>query len=85
MSVIFFLFRTFITNLKLAQETAMKKGKSIEVIWRGYKDSVAPSDPKFTVAVLRSRLLLALRYILRKKNLTRFGDKEQNVIFSFLN
>ena len=65
-------------NLRMAQETAFKKKKNVQVIWRGYTEEVDHNGPAFTTADLRGRLVLALRHILKMHKMKHFrGDEEQ--------
>ena len=76
--------RNFVKNLRLAQSTAFKKKKKIEVLWRGYKDVVDPECPEFTMQVIRERLVHALRTILKTQKLKHFKGKEEEVYQSLL-
>lgn len=79
----FCFFRNFIKNLRMAQQTAMKKKKSVEVIWRGYKDVVEPAEPLLSTPVLRGRLFHALESISKSKKQKKFVEKEQYVSVYF--
>ena len=72
--------RSFVKNLRIAQETAFKKKKPVEITWRGYKTIVEPTTAPFTRLNLRCHLLLALREIRKKKKLPA---KEQMVNINF--
>lgn len=65
--------------MRRAQQTAFKKKKKVEVIWRNYTDTVEPTGPEFSTADLRGRLLLALRQILQIYQLQSFEEPEQSV------
>ena len=65
----------------MAQETALKKNKKVEVMWRGYKDSVEPSEPVFTALDLERRLITALNEILNIHDIVKFPKKEEKVSY----
>ena len=73
------VYRAFVKNLKLAQETAFKKKKKVEVIWRGFHDVVEPTGPEFTAQELRQRLYIALKEILKIHDLSSFPEGEEKV------
>lgn len=72
--------RSYITNLKLARKTAVKKNKSVEVLWRGYRCCVDPIDQDFSVKELRRRLIVALRKIRAFKALPKREEKVSSII-----
>lgn len=74
--------RNFVKTMIIAQETATKKKKSVQIVWRGYKDVVLPSEPLFTDDVLRYRLILALRSILKSSKGESFDEKEEAVRYN---
>lgn len=82
--------RSFVKNLRIAQETAFKKKKPVEITWRGYKTIVEPTTAPFTRLNLRCHLLLALREIRKKKETTsqrangKYKFYKKNVIYVFL-
>ena len=76
----FYFNRTFVKNLRIAQKTAFKKKKKVEVMWRGFTEVVQPSGPAFTTPDLRRRLLIALRQILEINKMKNFPEQEQIVI-----
>lgn len=76
-----FHYRTFVKNLRVAQEAAMKKKKNVDVNWRGYKDTVEPTEHRFTLSELRGRLIVALREILKINKISKFSAKEESVSF----
>ena len=63
----------------MAQETAFKKKKKVEVVWRKYKTVVDPSGSKFTTSDLHDQLLTALKEILKIQNKKTFQKDEQEV------
>ena len=71
--------RAFIQNLKLAQRTAIKKKKKVEVLWRGYRSFVEPTDNEYTHKELRHRLVVALKEILKIHGLSNLPKNEQKV------
>lgn len=75
--------RAFIDNLRLARKTAIKKNKKVEVLWRGYRSYVGPSDPEFSNSELRRRLLVALREIMKIHKLSSLPKSEEKVSIFF--
>lgn len=58
---------------------ALKKNKSVEINWRGIKETVEPGGPEFTTADLRGRLFVALQAILKNNGRDNFQGQEQKV------
>ena len=79
-----FFIRSFVKNLRLAQDTAIKKQKLVTVEWRHFKTVVDPSSPKFTIIDMKYRLIDALKDILQIHQLPRFPREEQEVFFFFI-
>ena len=73
--------RAFVKNLLMAQNTAVKKKKKVEVQWRGYSTFVEPTSTKFKTKDLRDQLLLALREISNLKKLSPSEENVSNYIF----
>lgn len=71
--------RSFVRNLRIAQDTAFVKKKRVEVVWREYKTSVEPTGPRFSKADIRRELLMALRGILRIQKKKKFSPEEEQV------
>lgn len=61
----------FIKMLRDAKKEADETQTKVNIIWRGYKTSVLPDLPPFTVKALRDRLIWALRGIYSLKNSER--------------
>lgn len=59
--------------------TAVAKRKKVEIVWRGFKDVVEPSEPEFTTSELRRRLVKALQEILKINKTKTFSEKEEKV------
>lgn len=68
----------------MAQQTAFKKKKSVEVIWRRYTDVVEPTGPEFDTKQLRDRLISAMRNILMIHELPNFPKQEEEVFQALL-
>ena len=77
------MIRNFIKNLQMAQKTALKKKKKVEVVWRGYTDVIDPSESVFTTSDLRGRLLTALRNVLLIHKINKLPKSEEDVCFTF--
>ena len=75
--------RLFVKNLRVARETASRKKRKVELVWRGYRDLVEPG-PEFNVVELRGRLVMALRAILRINKIESFTADEQKVIIFYI-
>lgn len=69
----------FVKNLRIAEETANKKERPVEVLWREFKTVVEPSKERFSVDDLRGRLLQALKAILKIHGIKCFPPKEEKV------
>ena len=65
--------------MRLAQETAFKKKKKVEVVWRGYRKVIEPAGPVYNNSELRAYLVQALAQILKESNAERFAEEEEKV------
>lgn len=63
----------------MAQQTAFKKKKNVEVVWRGYTSIVEHTGPEFSTEDVKERLLLALREILKLHKIRSFPEREEKV------
>ena len=70
-------FRDYVTNLQRAQQTAVEKKKNVELIWRGMKETITPSEAQFTTSDIRTRLINNLQAILKKKKIKKFKEAEE--------
>ena len=70
----------FINLLRAAKAKADETKEKANVTWRGYRTSVLPNLPPFTVKALRDRLIWALRGIYN----IRASEREVNV-FKYIN
>lgn len=61
----------FIKMLREAKEKADETKNKVNINWRGYKTSVLPGLPPFTVKALRDRLIWALRGIYNLRSAER--------------
>lgn len=71
--------RLFVKNVRMAQEKANEKKKSVQVLWRGYTSIVDPG-PEISIDDLRGRLLFALRQIMAIHKLENLPKGEEKVI-----
>ena len=81
--LLIYFFRKYVQNLRLAQQSAFKKKKKVEVVWRGYRDVVEPTGQEFKTSELRQRLLVALKEIMKIHNITSLPKGEEKVSFSY--